>query len=65
MINLTPAAVKAVQRFIRGSETPVAGLRVSAIALLHLHQDIADRILARFFELDDRTARDTRDEFLF
>src|SRR5574343_1740202 len=28
MINLTPAAVKAVQRFIRGSETPVAGLRL-------------------------------------
>ena len=29
MINLTPAAVKAVQRFIRGSETPVAGLRLA------------------------------------
>ncbi|MCB1900715.1 HesB/IscA family protein [Cognatazoarcus halotolerans] len=28
MINLTPAAVKAVDRFIRGSETPVAGLRL-------------------------------------
>ena len=28
MINMTPAAVKAVQRFIRGSETPVAGLRL-------------------------------------
>lgn len=28
MINLTPAAVKAVQRFIRGSETPVVGLRL-------------------------------------
>lgn len=28
MINLTPAATKAVQRFIRGSETPVAGLRL-------------------------------------
>ena len=28
MINLTPAAVKAVQRFIRGSESPVAGLRL-------------------------------------
>ncbi len=28
MINLTPAAVKAVQRFIRGSENPVAGLRL-------------------------------------
>lgn len=29
MINLTPAAIKAVQRFIRGSETPVAGLRLT------------------------------------
>ena len=29
MIQLTPAAVKAVQRFIRGSETPVIGLRLS------------------------------------
>lgn len=29
MINLTPAAVKAVQRFIRGAETPVAGLRLT------------------------------------
>lgn len=29
MINLTPAAVKAVQRFIRGSETPVIGLRLT------------------------------------
>lgn len=29
MITLTPAAVKAVQRFIRGSETPVIGLRLS------------------------------------
>ena len=28
MISLTPAAVKAVQRFLRGSETPVAGLRL-------------------------------------
>jgi len=28
MINMTPAAVKAVQRFIRGSETPVVGLRL-------------------------------------
>jgi iron-sulfur cluster assembly protein len=28
MINLTPAALKAVERFIRGSETPVAGLRL-------------------------------------
>ncbi len=28
MIHLTPPAVKAVQRFIRGSETPVAGLRL-------------------------------------
>ena len=29
MINLTPAAVKAVQRFMRGSETPIAGLRLA------------------------------------
>ena len=29
MIQLTPAALKAVQRFIRGSETPVIGLRLS------------------------------------
>ena len=28
MINLTPAASKAVKTFIRGSETPVVGLRV-------------------------------------
>ena len=28
MINLTPAAKKAVQRFIRGSEKPVIGLRL-------------------------------------
>jgi iron-sulfur cluster assembly protein len=28
MINLTPNAVKAIHRFIRGSETPVAGLRI-------------------------------------
>lgn len=28
MINLTPAAVDAVARFIRDSETPVAGLRL-------------------------------------
>lgn len=28
MIHLTPAATKAVQRFIRGSETPVIGLRL-------------------------------------
>lgn len=28
MIQLTPAAVKAVQRFIRGAETPVHGLRL-------------------------------------
>ena len=28
MINLTPAASEAVRRFIRGSESPVAGLRV-------------------------------------
>lgn len=29
MIHLTPAAVKAVQRFIRGSEKPVLGLRLT------------------------------------
>ena len=29
MINPTPAAIKAVQRFIRGSETPVIGLRMT------------------------------------
>jgi iron-sulfur cluster assembly protein len=28
MIDLTPAAAKAINRFIRGSETPVAGLRI-------------------------------------
>lgn len=28
MINLTPAAVQAVRRFIRGSENPIAGLRL-------------------------------------
>jgi iron-sulfur cluster assembly protein len=28
MITFTPKAVKAIQRFIRGSETPVAGLRI-------------------------------------
>ena len=28
MINLTPNAVKAIHRFIRGSETPVVGLRI-------------------------------------
>lgn len=28
MLNLTPKAVKAIDRFIRGSETPVIGLRV-------------------------------------
>lgn len=28
MINLTPAATKAIDRFIKGSETPVAGLRI-------------------------------------
>lgn len=28
MIHLTPAAAKAVQRFLRGTETPVAGLRL-------------------------------------
>ena len=29
MITLTPAAKKAIERFIRGSETPVAGLRLT------------------------------------
>ncbi len=28
MINLTPNAVKAIHRFIRGSEFPVAGMRI-------------------------------------
>jgi iron-sulfur cluster assembly protein len=28
MIDLTPSAAKAINRFIRGSETPVAGLRI-------------------------------------
>ncbi len=28
MINLTPAATKAIDRFIKGSENPVAGLRI-------------------------------------
>ena len=28
MIDLTPAAAKAINRFIRGSEAPVAGLRI-------------------------------------
>ena len=28
MINLTPAAAKAINRFIRGAESPVAGLRI-------------------------------------
>ncbi len=28
MITLTPAASKAINRFIKGSETPVAGLRI-------------------------------------
>lgn len=28
MINLTPEASKAIKRFIQGSETPIAGLRV-------------------------------------
>ncbi len=28
MIDLTPAAAKAIHRFVRGSETPVAGLRI-------------------------------------
>jgi iron-sulfur cluster assembly protein len=29
VINLTPNAVKAIKRFIRGSETPVVGLRLA------------------------------------
>ena len=29
MITLTPAAKKAIERFIRGSSTPVAGLRLT------------------------------------
>lgn len=29
MITLTPRAVKAIGRFINGSETPVAGLRIA------------------------------------
>ena len=28
MITLTPNATKAIRRFVRGSETPVAGIRV-------------------------------------
>jgi iron-sulfur cluster assembly protein len=28
MIQLTPAASKAIQRFLRGAENPVAGLRI-------------------------------------
>ena len=28
MINLTPAADKAIKRFLRGAENPVAGLRI-------------------------------------
>ena len=28
MINLTPNATKAIRRFIKGAETPVAGLRI-------------------------------------
>jgi hypothetical protein len=28
MINLTPAATKAISRFIKGAENPVAGLRI-------------------------------------
>lgn len=28
MITFTPKAIKAIQRFIRGAETPVAGLRI-------------------------------------
>lgn len=28
MINLTPAASKAISRFIKGAENPVAGLRI-------------------------------------
>jgi iron-sulfur cluster assembly protein len=29
MLTLTPSALSAVEKFIKGSETPVAGLRIS------------------------------------
>lgn len=29
MINMTPSAVSAVERFIKGADTPVAGLRIA------------------------------------
>ena len=29
MINLTPTAVSAIDKFIKGNDTPVAGLRIS------------------------------------
>ena len=29
MINLTPSAVSAIDKFIRGTDTPVAGLRIA------------------------------------
>lgn len=29
MINLTPSAVAAIDKFIKGNETPVAGLRIA------------------------------------
>ena len=29
MINLTPNAISAVERFIKGADTPVAGLRIA------------------------------------
>ncbi len=29
MINLTPNAISAVEKFIKGSDTPVAGLRIA------------------------------------
>jgi len=28
MIHLTPAAIKAISRFVKATETPVAGLRI-------------------------------------
>ena len=29
MINLTPTAISAIDKFIKGNDTPVAGLRIS------------------------------------
>lgn len=29
MLNLTPSAISAVEKFIKGSDTPVAGLRIA------------------------------------